>query len=240
MSNTVIQVNKVKKKFSDAMVIHDVNFEIKKGEAVALLGTNGAGKTTLIKMILGLLKPTSGTILLNNMSPSLSSSRSDVGLVPQTNHFIDEITTKETLNLVGKHYKSQFLLEALIGHFDLGEFLNKKISVLSEGQKRRLMLAMAFVGKPNVIFLDEPTVGLDIQSRIKLWDFIKEYRMTGDKTIILTTHYLEEAEELADRVLILHKGKIRVDLMSDEFKPSLSKKDRLKDLFVNILETDEF
>jgi ABC-2 type transport system ATP-binding protein len=160
--------------------------------------------------MLGLIQPSKGSIFLNDLCPTNAKSRINVGVVPQISQFINELTIRETIKLIGKHYSRSMPLIELMQHFTLDEIIDKQIEFLSEGEKRRLALALAFVGNPKIVFLDEPTVGVDVQSRLKLWEFIKTYRKP-DTIIFLTTHYLEEAQALSDRILILHAGKIVKD-----------------------------
>lgn len=205
-----IQLENVSKTFKEKKVINNLNLKIYPGSIVSLLGLNGAGKTTLIKMILGLESPTSGKVFLNGLNPKEIAARKNVGAILQATQFINELTARETILTIAKHYSSSMPITELIQNFSLEEFIDKRTKNLSLGQKRGIALALAFVGNPKIIFLDEPTVGLDTQSRIKLWDFIKKYRKP-DTSIFLTTHYLEEAQQLADRILLLQNGTIIAD-----------------------------
>lgn len=208
--NPILKIQSLIKNYHKKIILNDINFDIFPGSIVSLLGANGAGKTTLINTILGLEKPSSGKIYLNGLCPSKSASRLNIGWVPQVSHFIDELTGRETIQFVGKHFAASKNINKLIHIFSLQDFVDKKIVFLSEGQKKRLALSLAFVGNPKIVFLDEPTAGLDIQSRLDLWQYLKCYRQF-DTTIFLTTHYLEEAEALSDRVLILQNGTIQLD-----------------------------
>ncbi len=216
-----IWVKSIVKNYGKKQVSKNISLEIFPGSIVSLLGANGAGKTTLIKMMLGLEVPTSGKIYLNGLNPVNPRSRFNVGVVPQTSRYIDELTARETIRLVSKHYSQIIPMQQLIEYFLLDEFIDKRTGILSEGQKRRLALALAFVGNPKIVFLDEPTVGLDVQSRLALWAFIKSFRQPNT-TIFLTTHYLEEAQALADRIIMLREGAIIADGSVDDIRKKYS------------------
>lgn len=233
-----IHLDSVSRTYNGREIIKNINLKIYKGSIVSLLGTNGAGKSTLIKMILGLEVPSNGKIFLNGFAPSYPKSRTQVGAVLQVSQFVDELTTRETLKMVAKHYPQNMPLSKLIITFSLEEFIDRRIKNLSIGQKRRIALALAFVGNPKVIFLDEPTVGLDVESRIQLWKFIQDYRKP-DTTIFLTTHYLEEAESLSDRILLLKDGSITSDGSLKEITKQMNlpvNKSSLQDVFVKLME----
>jgi ABC-2 type transport system ATP-binding protein len=209
MTNPLIQLQAVNKKFGRKEIFKNLHLEIFPGSIVSLLGVNGAGKSTLIKIILGLEKA-NGKIRLQGYEPQDERARRQVGVILQDSDFIDELTARETLRLVSLHYENPAALDAMIRSFSLAEFIDKRMAVLSQGQKRRVALALAFVGNPKIVFLDEPTAGLDVQSRIALWNYIKAYRKP-DTCILLTTHYLEEAQFLSDRIVILHEGSLIAD-----------------------------
>lgn len=206
----MIHLQAVNKNYSGRKIIKNLSLEIYPGSIVSLLGINGAGKSTLIKMMLGLEKPDTGLIDLQGFDPGDRRSRLQVGVILQDSDFIAELTARETIRLISLHYPDPLPMDSVIEHFSLGEFIDKRMQLLSQGQKRRVALALAFVGNPKLVFLDEPTVGLDVQSRLGLWKYIKSFRRP-DTSIVLTTHYLEEAQALADRILILHEGNIIAD-----------------------------
>jgi len=203
----VIQLNAIEKKSKDKLIIDKLSLSIYPGQIVALLGGNGAGKTTLMRLMVGLEKPCKGTVLLNNLSPSHPKARGNIGVVPQVSQFIEELTIKEKIQWISKHYSNKYSLRFIIDNFLLSNLINKKIVYLSEGEKRRLSLALAFIGKPKIIFLDEPTVGLDNESREFFWKFLKNYHKS-DISIVLTTHYFEEAKALANTMFFIDNGKI--------------------------------
>lgn len=215
--DSILEIKNVTKCYSDKKVICGLNFSISNNEIIAFLGVNGAGKTTTIKLILGQEAPTSGTIKLLGKNPQDPTSRIFVGATPQNIEFPEGIKTKEILEFVHAHYPSPEPISNMIEKFDLTSILNLNASKLSNGQKRKLALALAFIGNPKIVFLDEPTTGLDVQSRLILLDTIKEYHKMG-KTIFLTTHYLEEIEQIATRIVLFQNGQITFDGSIDEFK----------------------
>jgi ABC-2 type transport system ATP-binding protein len=229
----LIKLEHVSKYYSNQKIIDNMNITIRTGSIIALLGKNGAGKSTLIKMILGLEKPTAGKITLNGLPSTHPQSRLTVGVVLQDSQFIDELSVRETIQLIRLHYPRSFSLDKIIKDFSLEKFINKRTDTLSQGQKRQLALALAFSGNPKLIFLDEPSVGLDVQSRLSLWHYIKSLKNT-DTTIVLTTHHLEEAQFLADRVVILNNGKIIAD--GDVASILQRKQNTLEDDFIKIIE----
>lgn len=207
-----IEAINLTKKFKNKIAVNNVNLEIKEGELFSLLGTNGAGKTTTIKMLSTLIIPTSGTIKINGMD--MKNNRQEIkeilNISPQETAIAKNLTVKENLlfiagvyNIKNKHEKVQ----ELVKQFKLEEVLRQKAGTLSGGWQRKLSLAMALVNDPKILFLDEPTLGLDVIARKELWDIIKSKK--GNMTIILTTHYMEEAEQLSDRVGIMSNGTLK-------------------------------
>ncbi len=214
---SILEFNNVKKSYGKKNVICGLNFNISKNEIIALLGVNGAGKTTTIKLMLGQEIPTSGSVKLFGKNPQNPKSRISVGVTPQNIEFPDGIKANEILEFVHAHYPNPIPISEMVEKFGLTPFLNSKASKLSGGQKRRLSLALAFIGNPNIVFLDEPTTGLDVESRKKLLEVIKDYSKKG-KTIFLTTHYLEEIEQIATRIIFLQNGQIKADGSVNEIK----------------------
>lgn len=205
-----IEFKNVHKKFKKNEVLKGVSFAVDQPGIVALLGVNGAGKTTSIGMMLGQVRATSGEVRLWGEDPAIPRVRQRVGLTPQNVEFVEGLKTEEILQFVASHYDKPAPVSDLIQAFQLQEFLQLRANKLSGGQKRRLALAAAFVGNPDVVFLDEPTTGLDAHARQLLWDVIRKYEQMG-KTIFLTTHYLEEIEKVASRIIFLHDGEVKVD-----------------------------
>jgi ABC-2 type transport system ATP-binding protein len=198
-------LHQVYKRFDRVEALKGVSLELFAGELLALLGPNGSGKTTTLSLLLGLRKPDQGIARLFGLDPRLPQARKQVGATPQETAFPETLKVREIITLVQVHYPVPSPTKDLLEHFGLTGLENRQVGGLSGGQKRRLAVALAFAGNPRVVFLDEPTVGLDVEARRELWQEIAAYRQKGG-TVLLTTHYLEEAEALASRVFILHKG----------------------------------
>lgn len=194
---------------------HDQSTNLKSANIIALLGANGAGKTTFIKMLLGLQTPNKGSVLIQGQNPALPTTRTHIGMAPQELDFPIGVKSIELLEFIRGHYKTALNIAEISEIFDLKNILSLAASKLSGGQKRRLALAMAFVGDPALVFLDEPTTGLDVIARKAFWKYIQN---THEKTIFLTTHDLNEIEKVAHRLLFLHDGQIVFDGTVAEFK----------------------
>ena len=207
----LIETHELTKKFGDKIAVNKANIQIKRGQLVAYLGTNGAGKSTTINMLTGLLKPTSGIIS--------KASNLKIGVVFQNSVLDNALTVKDNLYLRAQMYRnySPDWLEHLIALMDIKEFSNQKFGTLSGGQKRRVDIARALICKPDLLFLDEPTTGLDIQTRIVIWNLLTKLQQQQNLTIFLTTHYLEEAEN-ADQMYILENGQILASGSAAEIK----------------------
>lgn len=201
------------KKYKDVTAVDSLNLEIEAGELFALLGVNGAGKTTTIKMLSCLTKPTSGDAFVrqNSITRDEDKVKSIIGVSPQETAVAPNLSVRENLELMcGIHgfskEKSREKITELSNKLGLNEILFKRAGKLSGGTQRRVSIAMALIGEPSVLFLDEPTLGLDVIARSELWDTIRALK--GKATIILTTHYMEEAEALSDRIGIMKNGKL--------------------------------
>lgn len=212
MKNSMIQIKGIKKSFKDIEVLKGVDFEVEQGKIFALLGSNGSGKTTMIRIMTTLLKADAGSVVINGFD--IEKNPRDIrGSISLTGQFaaIDEILTgRENIQMIAKlrHLKNpNDVTDTLINRFDMREAADRRVSTYSGGMKRRIDIAMSLVGNPKIIFLDEPTTGLDPESRLEVWKIVKELSASGT-TIFLTTQYLEEAEQLADQIGILHGGKI--------------------------------
>jgi len=207
-----ISVQGLKKSYKNVPVLAGVDFEVKKGSIFALLGPNGTGKTTIVKILTTLLKQDSGNATVNGFSV-LSKPDNVRQSISLTGQFVavDEILTgKENLVMIAKlrHLKNTSqVADELLKRFGLTDAANRRVSTYSGGMRRRLDIAMSLVGNPQLIFLDEPTTGLDPEVRIEFWQILKELA-NGGTTVFLTTQYLDEAEQLADRIAILHEGRI--------------------------------
>ena len=212
---TAIKIEGLTKTFKDVVAVDNLSLEVKNGELLSILGVNGAGKTTTIKMLSCLTAPTSGDAFLLGKSIISNSLevKSLIAVSPQETAVAPNLTAKENLELIcGVHgFTKQKRIEKIneiTNLLALTSILNKKASKLSGGWQRRLSIAMALISEPKILFLDEPTLGLDVLARSELWDLIKALK--GKVTIILTTHYMEEAEELSDRIAIMKDGKLLV------------------------------
>ncbi|WP_138751343.1 ABC transporter ATP-binding protein [Paenibacillus sinopodophylli] len=212
MKEIAIQVKALQKSYKQHQVLKDVNLEVEKGSIFALLGSNGAGKTTVVKILSTLLQPDSGSITVNGFDVTLSPDhvRQAISLTGQFAAVDEILTGRENLIMIAKLRYLQNprqVADDLLRRFGLTEAADRKASTYSGGMRRRLDIALSLVGKPQIVFLDEPTTGLDPEARIEVWKMVKELA-AGGTTIFLTTQYLEEAEQLADRIAILHEGRI--------------------------------
>jgi len=202
----VLEVRDLVKHYPRVRAVDGLSFEVQEGSCFGLLGPNGAGKSTTIEMMEGLLKPTSGQILFRG-APLGGHYRERVGIQFQNTALQDHLTTRENLRFFSALYPVRRPLEELVALCRLEEFLDRDTSKLSGGQRQRLLLAIALVNQPEVLFLDEPTTGLDPQARRNFWDLVQGVKAQG-KTIVLTTHYMEEAYLLCDEIVIVDHGKI--------------------------------
>lgn len=202
----IIEVQNLVKKFPKTTAVNDVSFSIESGSCFGLLGPNGAGKSTTIEIMEGIIKPTSGSVIYKG-KPTGKKFQQEAGVQFQSTALMDFITTREILVLFSRLYPKPLPIEELVQLCQLGEFLDQYATKLSGGQKQRLLLALALVNDPEILFLDEPTTGLDPQSRRNFWALIQSIKAQG-KTVILTTHYMDEAELLCDYLVIMDHGKI--------------------------------
>jgi ABC-2 type transport system ATP-binding protein len=212
MQNKAIQVKGLQKSFKNLHVLKGVDFEVEKGSIFALLGSNGAGKTTIVKILTTLLKPDGGTAAVNGFDVLAKPDyvRQSISLTGQFAAVDEILTGRENLVMIARlrHLNnSRQIADDLLKRFSLTDAADRRVSTYSGGMRRRLDIGMSLVGKPQLIFLDEPTTGLDPEGRIEVWKTVKELAANGT-TVFLTTQLLEEAEQLADRIAILHEGKI--------------------------------
>jgi ABC-2 type transport system ATP-binding protein len=235
----VIKTNALVKKYGNLTAVNNLDLEIHKGELFSLLGLNGAGKTTTIKMLTGLTGATSGEALVGgysvNKDPLLVKRL--IGVSPQETAVAPNLTTKENLELIsGIHgfskEKTKEKIKELSEKLGLGSVLHRKAGKLSGGFARRLSIAMALVSEPQILFLDEPTLALDVIARHELWDLIRSLK--GEITIILTTHYMEEAEALSDRICIMKEGSLLAVGSPEELK-KMAQTDDFEKAFVSIV-----
>ncbi|MCV6604276.1 MAG: ABC transporter ATP-binding protein [Porticoccaceae bacterium] len=202
----IIQVRNLIKNFGTFCAVDNISFDIPEGTCFGLLGPNGAGKTTTIEIIEGIKKATSGEVLYKGKLRD-DQFKLDIGIQFQSTALMDFVTTREVLELFGRFYDNPMPIDQLAELCQLGEFLDSFATKLSGGQKQRLLLAIALINDPKLLFLDEPTTGLDPQSRRNFWALIENIKKQG-KTILLTTHYMDEAEQLCDQLIIVDSGKI--------------------------------
>ena len=213
----IVSLNDIHKSFGSHHVLKGVSFNVYPGELVTLLGVNGAGKTTTINLILGLEQASSGEINVLGHRPGSLAARQEVGVTPQSTDFPEGIKVKEILEFARAHYHNPLNLEQICQDFALTDVLERKANDLSGGLKRRIAVALAFIGQPKMVFLDEPTTGLDVNSRQQIWQAVTRFISQGG-TVFLTTHYLEEAENLSTRIIILKEGEIKLQGTVNEIK----------------------
>ena len=206
---SLIRVHNLRKSYGPTQAVRDVSFDVHLGEIFGLLGPNGAGKSTTLDCVLGLRKPDAGEIWINNINAieNGSAARAELGAALQFTNLQDKMTPREAVSFFGSFYRNAQNPNELLSQFDLTEKADATFDSLSGGQRQRLVLALAFVNNPAVVFLDEPTVGLDPAARRKLHTLIRQAKSAG-KAVVLTTHYMEEAEQLCDLVAIIDEGKI--------------------------------
>lgn len=207
MSGYLAELVGAHKRFDKTIALDGVDIGIKRGELVALLGPNGAGKTTTISLLLGLSNPDAGWARLFGESPQKLEPRRRIGVMMQEVHLSEALKVRELIETFASYYPNPYSVKEVMALTRTTEFADRQYRHLSGGQKRQVQFAIALCGRPELLFLDEPTVGLDIQARQLMWETIRDLIRRGC-SIILTTHYIEEAEALADRVIILAKGRV--------------------------------
>ncbi|QEW02765.1 ABC transporter ATP-binding protein [Microbacterium lushaniae] len=245
-----IRVHALEKSYGKLAVLRGVDFEVAPGSIFALLGSNGAGKTTVVRILSTLLRSDAGTATINgfDVSSQPAQVRESISLTGQFAAVDDILTGRENLVLVAKlrHLKNPgAIADDLLGRFALTDAGGRKVGTYSGGMRRRLDIAMSLIGNPPVVFLDEPTTGLDPELRIEVWKAVEKLA-AGGTTVLLTTQYLDEAEELADQIAILHKGRIIVEGTLDELKQLLppteveyvEKQPSLEDIFLALVGAD--
>ena len=234
-----IKITGLTKKYKEITAVDDLNLEIRNGELFSLLGVNGAGKTTTIKMLSTLTLPTKGDAVVSGesiiSSPNLVKER--IGVSPQETAVAPSLSVKENLTLMCdvhglKKDKAKEKIEELSKALDLESVMNRKAGKLSGGWQRRLSIAMALVSEPKVLFLDEPTLGLDVIARSELWDLIESLK--GKTTIVLTTHYMEEAEALSDRLGVMKNGRLLFTGTVKEMKEKTGT-EKIEDAFIKMI-----
>jgi ABC-2 type transport system ATP-binding protein len=233
-----IEIKNLSKSYGNKIAVDNLNLSIGQGELFGLLGVNGAGKTTTIKMLSCLAVPTSGDALLlgNSILKDSHQVKENIGVSPQETAVAPNLTVRENLELIAGVYghgsrDAREKASAIIETFSLEQVEKQKAKTLSGGWQRRLSIAMALISQPKVLFLDEPTLGLDVLARRELWNVIRSLK--GKITIILTTHYLEEAEALCDRLCVMADGKLKAIGTVDELKKQ-SGKENFEDAFIEL------
>ena len=234
----MIQVKHLTKQFGQLKAVDDISFEVGQGEIFAFLGPNGAGKTTTIKMLTTLLRPTSGTVEIDGLDPAASPNevRKRFGIVFQDPSLDGDMTAYENMEIHGVLYHVPRKLrleriEQLLRLFELWERRNEQVKLFSGGMKRRLEIARGFLHTPKILFLDEPTLGLDPQTRNQLWTHVKHLNQTEGVTVFLTTHYMDEADRVAQRIAVIDHGKIVAQGSPQELKQQTSR-DSLEEAFL--------
>jgi len=213
----IASLHQASKNFGQVQALRGVDFAVRAGELVALLGPNGAGKTTAVKLFLGLAKPTAGTVTVFGGNPIDAEVRTRIGAMLQVAKVPETLRVSEHIDLFSSYYPKPLPLAETLAIAGLQEIKNREFGELSGGQRQRVLFALALCGDPDIFFLDEPTVGLDVESRRGLWEEIRKLVARG-KTILLTTHYLEEADALADRVAVINRGQIIAEGTPAEIK----------------------
>ena len=235
-----IEIKGLRKEFGDKVAVKDLSLTIPEGRLFAMLGVNGAGKTTTIRMLTGLSKPTAGdaVVMGYRISENMAEIKKLVNLSPQETSVAPNLTVRENLEFIAGIYgfgkeKVKKKTEEMLEQFHLGEVENSKAKTLSGGWQRKLSIAMALITEPKILFLDEPTLGLDVLARRELWREIEALK--GRITMILTTHYMEEAESLSDEIAVMVKGELKAVGTLEELK-KLTGTEKLEDAFVKIVE----
>ncbi len=210
MDGIVARLSGVSKTYGGAAALSNVSLNIERGGVVALLGPNGAGKTTTVKLLLGLAAPTSGTVTLFGADPRRATSRRHIGAMLQVGKVPETLRVQEHIDLFRSYYPAPMSLPQVIEAAGLEGLESRHFGELSGGQRQRVLFALALCGDPDMLFLDEPTLGFDVEARRAFWDRIRAFVATG-RTVLLTTHYLEEADALADRVIVIDRGSVIAD-----------------------------
>ena len=247
MEENIIKIKGLKKAYKDIEVLKGVDLEVEQGIVFALLGSNGSGKTTIIKIMATLLQADTGSVMINgfDLEKNPGGIRGSISLTGQFAAIDEVLTGRENIQMIAKlrHIRnSKQVADEFINRFGMSEAADRKVGTYSGGMKRRIDIAMSLVGNPKIIFLDEPTTGLDPKARLEVWKIIKELIQSGT-TVFLTTQYLEEAEQLADKIAILHGGKIialdTLEGLKKLFPPAIveyvEKQPTLEEIFLTII-----
>jgi ABC-2 type transport system ATP-binding protein len=210
-------LNQVSKSYGAVQALKNFSLEVRAGELTAVLGPNGAGKTTAIKLLLGLARPTSGRVSVFGGDPTVLETHLRVGAMLQVGRVPESLRVREHIDLFSSYYSRPLTMKQTLAIAGIENLRDRKFGDLSGGQKQRVLFALAICGNPDLLFLDEPTVGLDVEARHLLWNEIRQLLRLG-KTVVLTTHYLEEADALADRIVVINKGSMIAEGTPEEIK----------------------
>ena len=197
--------------------LKDASLTVQPGEIIALLGTNGAGKTTLVDIILGLTTPTAGTVRVMGQTPKQAVYNQNIGALMQTGGLLNDLTVKDTLKMIAATFPQHLPLDEVVAQANLEPIYKRRIGKCSGGEQQRIRFALAILGGPDILILDEPTAGMDAGARHRFWDSMKHQAQQG-RTIIFATHYLEEADQFAQRIVLINKGEIIADGTTDELR----------------------
>jgi ABC-2 type transport system ATP-binding protein len=222
-NDCLAELSGVSKRFGRAVALDGLDLQVRRGELFAVLGPNGAGKTTAISLMLGLQQPDSGSVFLFGQSPLRAEFRWQVGVMMQEVHLAPELRVREQIDLAASYYPDPLTPDSAMEMTHTSPLANRPYGKLSGGQKRQAQFALAICGRPKLLFLDEPTVGLDIQGRELMWGVLRQLVKNGS-SIVLTTHYLEEAEALADRVAVLARGRVMASGTVNEMRALVGRK----------------
>jgi len=229
-----VEIHHLTKSFGSRTAVNDLTLTVHRGEILSLLGVNGAGKTTTLRVLCGLIAPDGGRAAVMGHPAGSAEAKARLGLSPQETAVAENLTVRENLELMARIHgmtqsEAKIAAENQIREMDLTEIADRRAGKLSGGWQRRLSIAMALISKPEVLILDEPTLGLDVLARRGLWDMVRTLR--GQTTIVLTTHYLEEAEALSDRIAVMTRGRLRALGTAEELK-ALANAETFEDAFV--------
>ncbi len=207
---TIARLDAVTRRYGEVVALDDATIEVGEAQILGLLGPNGAGKTTVMSLLRGLIRPTAGRVELFGRDPGEHAARTALGVTPQETALPATLRVGEVIDFVGAHYPDRISRDELAERFGFRDLLRRQTGALSGGQRRRVSVALAFVGRPKLVLLDEPTTGLDVDGRRELWDAIRSQREQG-ATVVVTSHYLEEIEALAERVVVMSEGRVVAD-----------------------------
>lgn len=213
----MIETHSLTKRFGQVTALDGVDIRIEPGEIVGLLGRNGAGKTTLIDLILGLTTPSSGTVTVGGDTPKQAVRNARIGAVMQTGGLLPDVSVRDTLAMINATHSDSIGVEAALDAARLTDIKNRKVGKCSGGEQQRLRFAIALLGRPDILILDEPTTGMDAATRHEFWDSLRTQTQQG-RTIVFSTHYLQEAEQFAQRIIVLDRGEVIADAPIDKLQ----------------------